>query len=110
MGKLHARVYSQMPQVRLVGVYDANLDAAQATVAEFGGEAFDDLDKLAQRVGAVTIAVPTNAHARSEEHTSESSHMSISYAVFCLTCDWIYTLSLHDALPISPSSPSASAR
>src|SRR6266511_798821 len=52
-------------------------------------------------------------HERSEEHTSESSHVKISYAVFCLkkkifyfffnepaTTD-IYTLSLHDALPIS---------
>jgi predicted dehydrogenase len=63
MGKLHARVYSQMPQVRLVGVYDADPDASQAAVAEFGGEAFASLDALAERVSAVTIAVPTNAHA-----------------------------------------------
>jgi predicted dehydrogenase len=63
MGKLHARVYSQMPQVRLVGVYDADKDASQAAVAEFGGEAFDNVEQLAERVGAVTIAVPTNAHA-----------------------------------------------
>ncbi len=26
MGKLHARVYSQMPQVKLVGVFDADFD------------------------------------------------------------------------------------
>ena len=46
---------------------------------------------------------------RSEEHTSElQSHVSISYAVFCLkkiffndtATTEIYTLSLHDALPI----------
>ncbi|CAN5622710.1 Gfo/Idh/MocA family oxidoreductase [soil metagenome] len=63
MGKLHARVYSQMPRVRLVGVHDADRDAAEASVAEFGGDVFDDLDALAQRVSAVTIAVPTNRHA-----------------------------------------------
>ena len=63
MGKLHARVYSQMPQVRLVGVYDADRDASEATVAEFGGEIFDTLDQLAERISAVTIAVPTNRHA-----------------------------------------------
>ena len=40
MGKLHARVYSQMAQVRLVGVYDADDEVAKATVAEFGGEVF----------------------------------------------------------------------
>ena len=47
---------------------------------------------------------------RSEEHTSElQSHSRISYAVFCLKKNFfndtatteIYTLSLHDALPIS---------
>src|SRR5689334_18133628 len=40
-----------------------------------------------------------------------SSHSSISYAVFCLNAPpppEIYTLSLHDALPISPRSPSPS--
>ena len=43
---------------------------------------------------------------RSEEHTSElQSHKLISYAVFCLffndtATTEIYTLSLHDALPI----------
>ncbi len=47
--------------------------------------------------------------ARSEEHTSElQSHKLISYAVFCLffndtATTEIYTLSLHDALPISRS-------
>ena len=48
---------------------------------------------------------------RSEEHTSElQSHTTISYAVFCLKKTFfndtatteIYTLSLHDALPILP--------
>jgi predicted dehydrogenase len=63
MGRLHARVYSQMPRARLVGVYDADVDAARATVEEFGGEVFDSIEKLAERVGAVTVAVPTNAHA-----------------------------------------------
>ena len=47
---------------------------------------------------------------RSEEHTSElQSQLTISYAVFCLKKNFfndtatteIYTLSLHDALPIS---------
>src|SRR3954452_16126605 len=63
MGKLHARVYSQMAQVRLVGVYDADEEVAKATVAEFGGEVFSSPDALADRVAAVTVAVPTNAHA-----------------------------------------------
>src|SRR5437660_705861 len=37
-----------------------------------------------------------------------SSHVAISYAVFCLNhraTSAVYTLSLHDALPISPEDP-----
>ncbi len=67
MGRLHARVYSQMPRVRLVGVYDANLESAKATAAEYGGEAFSDVEPLADRVNAATIAVPTNFHAELAE-------------------------------------------
>jgi predicted dehydrogenase len=63
MGQLHARVYSQMPQVRLVGMYDADPDVAAAAKDKYGGEVFTDLDALAQRVRAVTIAVPTQFHA-----------------------------------------------
>ena len=52
--------------------------------------------------------------SRSEEHTSElQSPTHISYAVFCLKKNFfndtatteIYTLSLHDALPILASAP-----
>ena len=38
MGRLHARVYSQMPRVKLVGICDADPDAA-AVAEEFGGKA-----------------------------------------------------------------------
>ena len=63
MGQLHARVYSQMPQVRLVGLFDADRDAAIAAREKFGGEVFDSIEALAERVSAVTIAVPTQFHA-----------------------------------------------
>lgn len=62
MGKLHARVYSQMPTVKLVGVYDTNPEAAAAVAAEYHCDAFDRVDNLMQKVSAVTIAVPTHHH------------------------------------------------
>ncbi len=62
MGRLHARVYSQIPQVRLVGVYDANLEAANATAAEYGGQGFDSVAALLDQAKAVTIATPTTTH------------------------------------------------
>ncbi len=63
MGRLHARVYSQMPGVNLVGVFDADADTAAAVADSFGCEAFSDLDALLGRIDAATIAVPTNFHA-----------------------------------------------
>lgn len=62
MGRLHTRVYSQMPGVQLVGVYDANADAAEAVASEFGTRPFASPAELLGNVRAVTVAVPTSAH------------------------------------------------
>jgi predicted dehydrogenase len=67
MGQLHARVYSQMDSVRLVGVHDADPDIAAATTERYGGEVFKNVEDLADRVAAVTIAVPTQFHASTAE-------------------------------------------
>ena len=61
MGRLHARVLSQMPRVKLVGVYDANADAAADTAEQYGTVAAD-LHTLAAQAKAVVIAVPTTHH------------------------------------------------
>jgi len=63
MGRLHARVYSQMPHVRLVGVYDRSPDAAATAAEEYGCRAFETIDQLLPQVKAVSIAVPTVCHA-----------------------------------------------
>jgi predicted dehydrogenase len=62
MGRLHARFYSQMPQVRLVGLYDANAETAAAVADEFNTKAFGNIDDLLAETSAATIAVPTVAH------------------------------------------------
>ncbi|MGA3067507.1 MAG: Gfo/Idh/MocA family oxidoreductase [Tepidisphaeraceae bacterium] len=62
MGRLHARVYSQMPTVKVIGVHDISAEAAAAVADEFGLVAFDSLEKLLPDVDAVTIAVPTKFH------------------------------------------------
>ncbi len=63
MGRLHARVYSQMHNVRLVGVYDVNAEAAAATAAEYGGRPCASIEELLPDIAAATIAVPTVRHA-----------------------------------------------
>lgn len=67
MGRLHARVYAQMPNVHLVGVYDADKDKAAATADEYGTQAFANLRDLLPHVAAATIAVPTQHHAELAE-------------------------------------------
>src|SRR5450432_4031751 len=62
MGRLHAKVYSQMPHVKLVGVYDVSHEAAQAVADEVGCCVFEDIESMMPRIGAVTIAAPTNVH------------------------------------------------
>lgn len=67
MGRLHARCYSQMPQVKLVGVHDALMQAAEDTARQYGTVAVASLEQLADRVRAVTIAVPTEHHLSAAE-------------------------------------------
>ena len=63
MGRLHARVYSQMPSVKLVGVQDVDPHKAASTAKEYGCQAFPSINDLLPLVNAVTIAVPTVYHA-----------------------------------------------
>ncbi|MGB7160838.1 MAG: Gfo/Idh/MocA family oxidoreductase [Tepidisphaeraceae bacterium] len=67
MGRLHARVYSQMPGVKLVGVADANPQSAEETARQYGCESFTDPRDLLSRVKAVTITVPTECHVAAAE-------------------------------------------
>lgn len=67
MGRLHARVYSQLPRARLVGVYDPRAEAAEATAREFNTRAFASIESLIGQVCAVTIATPTAFHLASAE-------------------------------------------
>ncbi|HEV8605927.1 MAG TPA: Gfo/Idh/MocA family oxidoreductase [Tepidisphaeraceae bacterium] len=67
MGRLHARTYAQMPHTRLVGVFDAISKAAETMASEFGTKVVAHLDELAEMVSAVTIAVPTEHHAKAAE-------------------------------------------
>lgn len=63
LGRHHARHLAMLGEAKLVGVFDTDPDRARAVAAEVGTTAFTDLDALLERVEAVTVAVPTPAHA-----------------------------------------------
>ena len=62
LGRFHALIYSRLPQVRLVGVVDADPARASAVASEAGCPAFTDLAAIIDRVDAVSVVVPTTAH------------------------------------------------
>ncbi|WP_459192004.1 Gfo/Idh/MocA family protein [Halosimplex sp. J119] len=61
MGRHHARVYSELPSVELVGVADANPETAREVASEFDTQALDR-GELLSRTDAVSVAVPTRFH------------------------------------------------
>jgi predicted dehydrogenase len=63
LGRHHARHLARLSEVRLVGVCDIDAARAADIAAELGTTAFVDMDQLLARVEAVTVAVPTPAHA-----------------------------------------------
>jgi len=66
MGRNHARVYSEMPEAELVGVADADMDAATSIADRFGGRPYQDFNQLLdeEKLDAVTVAVPTVDHLK----------------------------------------------
>ncbi|ELZ22316.1 oxidoreductase domain protein [Halosimplex carlsbadense 2-9-1] len=61
MGRHHARVYSELPGVDLLGVADVDADRAAEVAAEFDTAA-RDRETLLARTDAVSVVVPTRFH------------------------------------------------
>ncbi|MFC2162181.1 Gfo/Idh/MocA family oxidoreductase [Candidatus Altiarchaeota archaeon] len=64
MGKHHARVYSELEDVELVGVADLNIEAAEQIAGDYKSRPYSDYKEmlLTEKPDAVSIAVPTIHH------------------------------------------------
>ena len=62
LGQHHARVYSQLPGVQLVGVVDADEARAKEVAKKLKAEAFTRPEQLMGKVDAVSVVVPTALH------------------------------------------------
>ncbi|MFH1094361.1 MAG: Gfo/Idh/MocA family oxidoreductase [Candidatus Omnitrophota bacterium] len=62
LGNIHARIYSDMPGVELVGICDTDEEKANSCALKFKSTAYLDYKKLLDKVDAVSIATPTNTH------------------------------------------------
>lgn len=63
MGTIHAKVYHQLPQSRLVGIVDIDAKKAKTLAKKYKCSAFENCADLLGKVDAVTIATPTVHHA-----------------------------------------------
>lgn len=61
MGRHHARIYNELPNVNLSGVYDVS-DEQASRVANKNGTRARELDELIERIDVASIAVPTEYH------------------------------------------------
>lgn len=62
MGRHHVRIYSQMPEVRLVGVIDRDVERAAALAKPLGAAFADSWRPELADIAAASIAVPTVHH------------------------------------------------
>src|SRR6195256_5326884 len=62
-GRNHARVYSEIEGAELIGVYDQDARRAAAVAKEYQTKVVTNLEELQGRADAVSVAVPTVAHA-----------------------------------------------
>jgi predicted dehydrogenase len=62
LGSLHAKMYSEIPEVQLAGVVDTDRTRAASVAAQCGTREFTSLDELLAQVDAVSIATPTSTH------------------------------------------------
>jgi len=66
MGRHHARVYAELPDVRLVAVADTDAGKLAQITRTWGATAYDDYAKMLcqEKPNLVSVCVPTSAHLR----------------------------------------------
>ena len=62
LGSLHAKIYSQLKEVELIGVCDINVKTAKVVANQYGTDYYTDYKSLLGKVDAVSIATPTSLH------------------------------------------------
>ncbi len=62
LGQHHARIYAQLQETELVGIYDVDPSRAAQLAQQHGCRAFASLDELAASVEAASVVVPTHLH------------------------------------------------
>ena len=62
LGKEHARIYSEIPDVSLVGVVDTDKDAGEAVAHRCKTRYYSSFEEILNKVDAASVVVPTKSH------------------------------------------------
>lgn len=62
LGKLHTKMLTQIPESKLMGVYDADEAKRNECATQFNVKAYSTLEELVADIDAVSIAATTTAH------------------------------------------------
>ncbi len=62
LGQWHARIYSEMPDAELVGVYDHDKKRAKEIAERYHAAVYKTIEELADATEALSIVVPTDKH------------------------------------------------
>lgn len=62
LGQWHARIYSEIENSNLIGVYDVDPDRAREIAERYGTRAVETVEELADAAEALSIVVPTDKH------------------------------------------------
>ena len=62
LGQHHARIYSELPQADLVGIYDSDSDRMAKMASMFDTRGYPSAEELLADVEVVSLVVPTNLH------------------------------------------------
>jgi predicted dehydrogenase len=62
LGEHHARIYSELPQAELIGIYDSDRGKAKSKAEKYKTVCFSELNQFLQKVEAVSLVVPSSSH------------------------------------------------
>lgn len=62
LGKFHTKIYSQLQDSQLIGVFDLDREKSARVAEEFGTKSFPDLEQLLKQIEAASLVVPTSSH------------------------------------------------
>jgi len=76
LGQHHARIYSQMPDVELVGIADSDRERSKMIGEKFNTNYYYEYSQLLPKVDALSIAVPTQLHYE-VTHLALKNHIDV---------------------------------